>query len=157
MSGMTGRPPVVTAVLSAPWGPLHAAASATGIVAVAMLSTREAFLAEVRRTWDLDAAALPQGREHLDRLAADLERYFHDGNGGLDTPIDLNVASDWDRLVLTGVSAIAPGSVDTYGGVAQRIGRKGAAQAVGGAVGRNPIAILIPCHRVVAAGGRIGG
>jgi methylated-DNA-[protein]-cysteine S-methyltransferase len=47
--------------------------------------------------------------------------------------------------------------VTSYGRVARRIGRPGAARAVGGAVGRNPIGIVIPCHRVVAGDGSIGG
>jgi methylated-DNA-[protein]-cysteine S-methyltransferase len=47
--------------------------------------------------------------------------------------------------------------VTSYGRVARRIGRAGAARAVGGAVGRNPIGLLIPCHRVIAGDGSLGG
>jgi O-6-methylguanine DNA methyltransferase len=47
--------------------------------------------------------------------------------------------------------------VASYGEVARRIGRAGAARAVGGAVGRNPVGLLVPCHRVIAGDGRLGG
>ena len=59
--------------------------------------------------------------------------------------------------MLHGVLGIAHGSVAGYGEVARMVGRPGAARAVGGAVGRNPIEILVPCHRVIAGDGTIGG
>ncbi len=70
--------------------------------------------------------------------------------------MDLRV-SDWDRLVLTGAARLQYGETASYGELARLIGRPGAAQAVGGAMGRNPIALMIPCHRVIGAGGTIGG
>jgi methylated-DNA-[protein]-cysteine S-methyltransferase len=59
--------------------------------------------------------------------------------------------------VLGGVAAVPWGEATSYGRVARRIGRPGAARAVGGAVGRNPIGIVIPCHRVLAGDGSLGG
>jgi methylated-DNA-[protein]-cysteine S-methyltransferase len=53
--------------------------------------------------------------------------------------------------------AIPLGEVLTYGQVAARLGDEGAARAVGRALGRNPFPIVVPCHRVIAAGGRLGG
>jgi O-6-methylguanine DNA methyltransferase len=55
------------------------------------------------------------------------------------------------------VRAIPRGQTAGYGEVARRIGRPGAARAVGGAVGRNPVGLLVPCHRVIAADGTLGG
>jgi O-6-methylguanine DNA methyltransferase len=60
-------------------------------------------------------------------------------------------------MVLEAVRAIPRGHTASYGEVAQRIGRTGAARAVGGAVGRNPVGLLIPCHRVIAGDGTLGG
>ena len=74
----------------------------------------------------------------------------------LTVPIDLLV-SDWDRLVLNGAAQLRFGETTSYGELARRVGHPGAAQAVGGAMSRNPVPILIPCHRVIAAGGRLGG
>ena len=59
--------------------------------------------------------------------------------------------------MLDGVRAIPRGEVASYGEVARRIGRAGAARAVGGAVARNPVGLLVPCHRVIAGDGTLGG
>jgi O-6-methylguanine DNA methyltransferase len=59
--------------------------------------------------------------------------------------------------VLEAVRAIPRGQVASYGEVARRIGQPGAARAVGGAVGRNPVGLLVPCHRVIAGNGSLGG
>ena len=61
------------------------------------------------------------------------------------------------RVGADGVRSIPRGEVASYGEVARRIGRTGAARAVGGAVGRNPVGLLVPCHRVIAGDGSLGG
>jgi O-6-methylguanine DNA methyltransferase len=72
-------------------------------------------------------------------------------------PLDLADRPAFDREVLAAVRAIPRGEVRSYGEIARAIGRPGAARAVGGAVGRNPVAMLVPCHRVVAGDGTLGG
>jgi methylated-DNA-[protein]-cysteine S-methyltransferase len=72
-------------------------------------------------------------------------------------PLDIDDRSAWDRLVLDAVRTIPRGTTASYGEVARRIGRPGAARAVGGAVGRNPAGLLVPCHRVIAGDGTLGG
>ena len=59
--------------------------------------------------------------------------------------------------MLGAVRGIPPGVTASYGEVARMIGRTGAARAVGGAVGRNPLGLVIPCHRVIAGDGSLGG
>jgi methylated-DNA-[protein]-cysteine S-methyltransferase len=71
--------------------------------------------------------------------------------------LDLSVVPDFERRVLVETRAIPQGETRTYGEVATRLGAPGAARAVGRALGRNPLPIIIPCHRVLAAGGRSGG
>ena len=61
------------------------------------------------------------------------------------------------RRVYDAARAIPPGKTLAYGEIAERIGAPGAARAVGQALGRNPFPIVVPCHRVLAAGGKIGG
>jgi O-6-methylguanine DNA methyltransferase len=124
-----------------------------------MLAPREAFEAGLAHLVDAQdsAAAGRLARQHLDQLASQLAAYFDRAGEPFSVPLDLRVGSAWDRLVLDGVGAIPHGHVASYGEVAARIGRFGAARAVGGAVGRSPIAILVPCHRVIAAGGALGG
>ena len=74
-----------------------------------------------------------------------------------DIAVDLGDASDFHRKVWAVTRAIQPGETLTYGEVARRIGEPGAARAVGKALGENPVPIIVPCHRVLAAGGRTGG
>ncbi len=71
-------------------------------------------------------------------------------------PIDWRGVPEFDRAVLTAIRAIPPGDAWTYGEVAQSIGKPGAARAVGGALGRNRVPVIVPCHRVVAGNG-LGG
>jgi methylated-DNA-[protein]-cysteine S-methyltransferase len=72
-------------------------------------------------------------------------------------PLDLEGATPLERQVYEAALAIPCGEVRTYGEIARAIGAPGAAQAVGAALGRNPIPIVVPCHRVIASGGRSGG
>lgn len=74
-----------------------------------------------------------------------------------DVLIDPGEAPAFDRSVWELTRSIPPGSVMTYGAMARRLGQPGGAQAVGGAMGRNPIPIIVPCHRVIAADGELGG
>jgi O-6-methylguanine DNA methyltransferase len=141
---------------TAPWGPVHVAACAQGLVGLAVLSPREPFVTDlVRRT---GRAPAPGSTPLLDQaiaavgtfLAGDPEPLAH-------VPVELVVGSDWDRAVLGAVRAVPWGTATSYGRVARAIGRRGAARAVGGAVGRNPIGLAIPCHRVLAGDGSLGG
>ena len=74
-----------------------------------------------------------------------------------DLPLALDAVPAFHRRVYAVTRAIPPGEVLTYGEVAKRIGEPGAARAVGQALGRNPFAPVVPCHRVLAAGGKPGG
>ena len=71
--------------------------------------------------------------------------------------LDMSGVAPFERRVYEITRAIAPGRTLTYGEVARLLGDPGAARAVGQALGRNPFAPIVPCHRVLAAGGRIGG
>ena len=71
--------------------------------------------------------------------------------------IDLDGISDFDRGVYEVARSIPPGRTLTYGEIAKRIGEPGAARAVGKALGSNPFPIVVPCHRVLGADGKVGG
>ncbi len=81
------------------------------------------------------------------------------GKGGdlTEVPLDMNGVPPFHRKVYEALRGIAPGATLSYGEVAARVGSPGAARAVGQALGKNPFAIVVPCHRVLAAGGRVGG
>jgi methylated-DNA-[protein]-cysteine S-methyltransferase len=94
-------------------------------------------------------------RGHLEAARAALADYFA-GRAPQLPALDLR-GSPFQLLVWRALLAIPFGEQATYGELADRLGHPGAARAVGAANGRNPVAILVPCHRVVAAGGRLGG
>jgi O-6-methylguanine DNA methyltransferase len=72
-------------------------------------------------------------------------------------PLDWSDATEFQRRVWAALLDIAPGRPRSYGEIASNLGCPGAARAVGAACGANPIPLLVPCHRVVAAGGGLGG
>ncbi|HSQ01053.1 MAG TPA: methylated-DNA--[protein]-cysteine S-methyltransferase [Candidatus Dormibacteraeota bacterium] len=71
--------------------------------------------------------------------------------------LDLGGVPPFHRKVYEAARAIPPGATVSYGEIAARVGAPGSARAVGQALGRNPFAIVVPCHRVLAANGRLGG
>ena len=74
-----------------------------------------------------------------------------------DVPLDMEGVPAFHRKVYAAARAIPPGETLSYGDLAERVGSPGGARAVGQALGKNPFAIVVPCHRVLAAGGRTGG
>jgi methylated-DNA-[protein]-cysteine S-methyltransferase len=94
-------------------------------------------------------------RENLEAGLQALRDYFAGLPPRLPT-LDLR-GTEFQRRVWKELLAIPSGEVRTYGEVARRLSLPGGARAVGGANHRNPVAILVPCHRVVAAGGGLGG
>jgi methylated-DNA-[protein]-cysteine S-methyltransferase len=93
-------------------------------------------------------------REAIDRMVESLRGEADDL---VDVPLDLGALPRFQRKVLEVVRTIPAGETVSYGEVAAAAGSPGAARAVGQALGRNPFPIAIPCHRVLAAGGRLGG
>jgi methylated-DNA-[protein]-cysteine S-methyltransferase len=144
------------ATTAAPWGPVLLAVSERGLVGLAVRSPLEPFRTDVARRTGLET--VPGSSPPLDRAVAAVEDFLAGRPDALATlPIDLVVRSAWDEAVLHQVRRIGWGEATSYGRVAAAIGRRGAARAVGGAVGRNPIGLAVPCHRVLAGDGTIGG
>jgi O-6-methylguanine DNA methyltransferase len=157
------EPAALRASIEGPWGPIHVAATARGILAVAWLTTESAFDADVVRRVGLrvvDAGEtgdedLRQG--HLRAAVDALEGVMNRRPAPPGLRFDLADRPAWDRHVLAAVALVPWGATVSYGEIARRVGAPRAARAVGGAVGRNPIGLLIPCHRVIAADGSLGG
>ena len=93
----------------------------------------------------------------LDPVRRELDEYFAGSRTAFDLPLDWALAGDFARRILQATAAIPFGQVRTYGEVAARAGNPKAARAAGRALGSNPIPIVVPCHRVVGAGGRLVG
>lgn len=157
---------LVSTQVAAPWGPIRIAATTRGVAALDQLVSVEAFIDRLGRRFgttpvDLEATmglqddpAAAQAR----RARAAVEAFLAGDLHALDElPVDLADRPAWDRQVLAAVRGMPPGETASYGGVARMIGRPGAARAVGGAVGRNPVGLVIPCHRVIAGDGTLGG
>jgi methylated-DNA-[protein]-cysteine S-methyltransferase len=119
-------------------------------------ATREGTLRRLSRPFGELAQAQPPSfvREAIVRVQALLQGARDDLR---DLPLDFSAVPEFHRRVYEVTRAIPPGEVLTYGEVARRLGEPGAARAVGQALGRNPFAPVVPCHRVLAAGGRSGG
>lgn len=150
-----------TTTLAGPWGPLHLAVTPHGIVALAWLTTPADFDASLTARLHGSVAPLEADLDGppAEFLAAGVRAVLAvlAGDEPERVPVDLRDRPDWDRTVLAAVREIPLGMTASYGEIARRIGRRGAARAVGGAVGRNPITLLIPCHRVIAGDGSLGG
>jgi len=93
----------------------------------------------------------------LGKTKAYILAYLSDGVPLPKVPLDLRKGTLFDRNVWGQIETIAFGELRSYGWIAARAQSPGASRAVGRACGRNPVPILIPCHRVVASGGKLGG
>jgi O-6-methylguanine DNA methyltransferase len=99
----------------------------------------------------------PEGAALAEQMGAFLEHALDGSPADALPAVDLEGVSAFTREVLEVVASIPPGRSRSYGWVAERVGKPGAARAVGGAVGRNPVPLLVPCHRVVRSDGSTGG
>lgn len=108
-----------------------------------------------RRRPDAREAPPPTGvQQAIDAIVALLRGEASD----LSTiPLDMTNVPPFHRRVYEVARTISPGTTLTYGDIATRLGEPGLARDVGQALGQNPFAIVVPCHRVVAAGGKLGG
>ncbi|MEV6599000.1 methylated-DNA--[protein]-cysteine S-methyltransferase [Actinoplanes sp. NPDC051346] len=89
----------------------------------------------------------------LDELA----RYFAGTITDFAVPVELRGGSDFERAVWGEIARVPYGEMRTYGAIATALGDPGAARAVGTACNRNPVPVIVPCHRVVGAGGKLVG
>ena len=93
----------------------------------------------------------------LDRVRRELDEYFAGRRRAFDVELDLRAAPDFHRRVLAELSRVGYGSTTTYGALAAQVGSPRAARAVGTVMNRNPVPIVLPCHRVVGANGSLVG
>jgi len=144
--------PVYWCAVPSPIGRLRVAASETGLVRISFSQSEASFLRDLRR---LGAQPVHSPARTAD-VVHQLRAYFAGERRAFDLRFDLTGMSSFQRRVLMAAASVPAGEVVSYGEIARRIGQPGGSRAVGQALGRNPIPIVIPCHRVVATGG-IGG
>ena len=92
----------------------------------------------------------------IDSTIAQLGEYLAGSRQTFDVPLDL-VGTDFQQEVWAGLCKIPFGETQSYGELADELDRPGAARAVGAATGRNPISIIVPCHRLVGSSGKLTG
>lgn len=138
--------------------------TAAGFVAFAAgdLGLRRVWLPEssestLRRRVAADMADARENPRLLPGLAAALRDYFEGRPVRFDTPFDWSGRSEFDIAVWKACAEIGYGRTQSYQDLASRVGRPRGARAVGAAMGRNPIPVVVPCHRVLRSDGELGG
>ena len=144
---------VAYATMDTPIGTLLLAATHTGLVRIAFAEEVDDALVELSGTLSPRLLEMPR---RLHEVHEQIDRYFSKRLTDFDLELDLELVTPFSRRVLHGTAAIPYGSYETYSQVAAGIGSPRAARAVGNAVAANPIPLVIPCHRVLRAGGTIG-
>ncbi len=140
-----------------PVGNVHIASTEKGLCAVLVgQKTLDTFKAQLSGMFSEETVKKSPPR--LEAYRKELEEYFDGKRTTFTVSLDLSsVRSSFQRKVLRKLFALPFGRVMSYGELAERSGFPGAARAVGTTMASNPLAVVVPCHRVVAAGGGLGG
>ncbi|ETT27758.1 methylated-DNA--protein-cysteine methyltransferase [Rhodococcus aetherivorans] len=141
-------------IVDTPVGPLLLAATPAGLVRVAYAAEdHEAVLARLAADISPRILAAPA---RLDDAARQLDEYFRGARTAFDLPLDLRLARGFRREVITHLPGIGYGRTASYAEVAAVAGSPRAVRAVGTACARNPLPVVLPCHRVVRSDGDLG-
>ena len=136
-------------VTESPVGDLFIASTSRGLCRISY--TVEGQDEEIARIFGARVLRMP-----LDEVRRELDEYFEGRRHEFDLPIDLRVAP-FHEAVLHELARIPYGHTDTYGSLAAKVGHPKAARAVGTVMNRNPIPIVLPCHRIIGANGSLTG
>jgi len=140
------------ATVTSPLGTLLLAASTQGLAGVWFSNQRHRPSEGLIHSWPTDAS-----NPVLQATAQQLSRYWEGGLNRFDLPLDLSDGTLFQQSVWSALCAIPPGQTLRYGELASQIGRPAAVRAVGSALGKNPFAPVVPCHRVIKSDGTLGG
>jgi methylated-DNA-[protein]-cysteine S-methyltransferase len=141
-------------VVDSPFDPLLIAVTDAGLVRVAF--ALEDHNAVLQRLADVIGVRVMRAPSRLDVVARELDEYFAGRRQRFDLPLDLQLAAGFRGEVLVHLQDVPYGSTTTYAELAQESGSPRAVRAVGSACARNPVPIVVPCHRVVRCDGSIG-
>jgi O-6-methylguanine DNA methyltransferase len=139
---------------TSPLGPVWVAVSDVGLVAVEVDTSQEMIEAAARR---LGFSDIIQEKKRTAEAVAQIGEYLAGTRTVLDLPIDWSVLRPFQQEALQATCAIPYGESRTYGEIARILGKPRAARAVGRAEATNPMPLVIPCHRVIGADGRLHG
>jgi methylated-DNA-[protein]-cysteine S-methyltransferase len=141
-------------VVDTPIGALLVAVTDRGVCRVGFDPEPERDLEPIAREFGSRVLRAPKA---VDTPKRELDEYFEGTRTRFDLPLDLRVGAEFRLRVMHELARVPYGSVTTYGALAARAGRPTAARAVGTFMNRNPIPIVLPCHRVVGASGSLVG
>ena len=146
---MKYSPKTVRCSLTTPLGPMTLAAHDTALVWAGFDGQKHA---PDTNHWPTSA-----GHPVLRLACEQLQQYFASGRTEFDIPLDLDSGTVFQQSAWRSLLGIASGTTSSYAAISQHIGKPKAVRAVGGAIGRNPISIIVPCHRVVGSNGALTG
>jgi methylated-DNA-[protein]-cysteine S-methyltransferase len=144
---------VASASVATDLGPVWILATRSGLRGLG-LGEREAPSAREARALGIAYVKRPRWTDPARRA---LEDYFERREPALDLKLDLGMGSRFERRVWEVTRRVGYGTLTSYGALAARLGIPGGARAVGNALGRNPVPIVVPCHRVIHGDSSIGG
>ena len=140
--------------VDSPVGTLFVAATERGLARIVYDADPDRELEQLARTFGLRVLRTPKP---IDEARRELDEYFAGRRRDFDLRLDLELLADFNRRVLRELARVPYGEVVTYGELAVRAARPRAARAVGTVMNRNPLPIVLPCHRVIAANGKLVG
>lgn len=140
-----------------PVGMIWVAASADGLVAVSLWDDEARFLTEVNRLTGETGDFAAEPGPIVTTVLTELDAYLRGELREFTTPIDWSILKPFQRAALELVCNVPYGRTTNYGTIAERMGKPGAVRAVGQANATNPIPIIIPCHRILGADGKLHG
>ena len=140
-------------LVDSPIGSLLVAVTERGLCRIGFDAEPERDLDPLARLFGAKVLRTPKA---VDETRRELSEYFEGTRTAFDLPIDVRF-DDFRLRVMDELARVPYGQVTTYGALAAKVGRPKAARAIGGAMNRNPIPIVLPCHRVVGAGGSLVG
>lgn len=141
-------------IVDSPVGPLLVAASARGLMRVSFDPDPERELEQLGR---LAGPRVLRAPKAVDNVRRELDEYFEQRRDTFDLTLDLRDLTQFSIRVLGELALVPYGRTATYGELATRAGKPGAARAVGTIMNRNPVPIVLPCHRIVGSTGALVG
>ncbi|MCB9931829.1 MAG: methylated-DNA--[protein]-cysteine S-methyltransferase [Planctomycetes bacterium] len=148
---------LAVAYLDSPLGELGLAAGEHGLMAVSLGQGLESSLPALLGGRHDRGRGRHNPFELLEQACTQIVEYLLSAREKFELPLDLSSGTEFQRAVWRRLGKLRFGQATSYADLAEAVGRPGAMRAVGNAVGANPLPIVIPCHRVLAAGGRLGG
>lgn len=153
-AGAEGLLDVAYDLTDSPVGPLLVAASERGLCRISFDPEPEREIEALARGFGVRVLRSPGS---VDRARRELDEYFEGRRQDFEVAIDWSYLAGFTREVLRATARIGFGQVSTYAGVAAEAGSPRAVRAAGNALGSNPMPVVVPCHRVLRAGGTLGG